>query len=84
MPRTKGSKNRPKTTNNSVSKADYTTQITEKQSEITTLNSEIEVTLKAIEENKNKAREEAKNAEAESVFKKLLASGMSEDEIIEK
>ena len=28
MPRTKGSKNRPKTTNNSVSKTDYATQIT--------------------------------------------------------
>ena len=31
-----------------------------------------------------KAAEEAKKAEAESVVKKLLASGMSADEIIEK
>ena len=31
-----------------------------------------------------KAAEEAKKAEAESVLKKLLASGMSADEIFEK
>lgn len=31
-----------------------------------------------------KAREEAKKAEAEEVLKKLLASGMSADEILEK
>ena len=31
-----------------------------------------------------KATEEAKKAEAESVLKKLLASGMSADEILEK
>ena len=31
-----------------------------------------------------KAAEEAKKAEAESVLKKLLASGMSADEILEK
>ena len=31
-----------------------------------------------------KAAEEAKKAEAESVVKKLLASGMSADEILEK
>ena len=47
MPRTKGSKNRPKTT------TDYATQITEKQSEITNLNSEIETIQKALEESKN-------------------------------
>ena len=32
----------------------------------------------------NKAAEESKKAEAESVLKKLLASGMSADEIIAK
>ena len=43
MPRAKGSKNRPKTTN------DYTSQITEKQEQITILTSEIEVIQKEIE-----------------------------------
>lgn len=112
MPRTKGSKNRPKTTTNSVSKTDYASQITEKQSEITTLTTEITSIQKQIEENKatlkdkraalkkaekelskleakktaadQKAAEEAKKAEAESVVKKLIDSGMSVDEIIEK
>ena len=49
MPRTKGSKNRPKTNITN----DYASQIAEK-------------------------------AEAESVVKRLLASGMSADEILEK
>ena len=54
MPRTKGSKNKPKTVT-----VDFATQIAEKQS--------------------------AKEAfTAESVLKKLLASGMSADEIFEK
>ena len=48
MPRTKGSKNKPKTVT-----ADFATQIAEK-------------------------------AEAEAVLKKLLASGMTADEILEK
>lgn len=108
MPRTKGSKNRPKinTTN------DYASQIAEKQKAIETLNTEIASittnidTLKAdLKEKKTalkkaekevasleakkakadaKAAEEAKKAEAESVLKKLLASGMSADEILEK
>ena len=106
MPRTKGSKNRPKTNN------DYAAQIAEKQETIASLNTEIVSIQKAIEEQKNtlkekktvlkkaekevasleskkakadaKAAEEAKKAEAESVLKKLLASGMSADEILEK
>ena len=40
MPRTKGSKNRPKTTH-----TDYATQIAEKQETIASLNTEIEYTL---------------------------------------
>lgn len=44
MPRTKGSKNRPKTT------TDYATPITEKKSEITTLSTEIASIQKVIEE----------------------------------
>ena len=87
-PRTKGSKNRPKTNN------DYASQIVEKQETIAFLNTEIASIQKAIEEQKNtlkekktalkKAAEEAKKAEAEVVLKKLLASGMSADEILEK
>ncbi len=105
-PRTKGSKNRPKTNN------DYASQIVEKQETIASLNTEIASIQKAIEEQKNtlkekktalkkaekevamleakkakadaKAAEQAKKAEAESVLKKLLAEGMSADEILAK
>ena len=108
MPRTKGSKNRPKT---NITK-DYASQIAEKQESITSLTAEIASitanidTLKAdLKEKKAalkkaekevasleskkakadaKAAEEAKKAEAEAVLKKLLASGMSADEILEK
>ena len=107
MPRTKGSKNKPKTMT-----ADFATQIAEKQSAKETLSAEIASitanidTLKAdLKEKKTalksaekevakleakkakadaKATEEAKKAEAESVVKKLLASGVSADEILEK
>ena len=97
MPRTKGSKNRPKinTTN------DYASQIAEKQEAIASLNTEIttitaniyalkkaEKEVASLEAKKAKAdakaAEEAKKAEAEVVLKKLLASGMSADEILEK
>ena len=94
MPRTKGSKNRPKT---NITK-DYATQIAEKQETIASLNTEIASitanidTLKAdLKKNtalkkaeKEVATLEAKKAEAEAVLKKLLASGMSADEILEK
>ena len=108
MPRTKGSKNRPKTNTTK----NYASQIAEKQEIIAPLNTEIVSIQKAIEEQKNtlkakktalkkvekevasleakkakaeaKAAEEAKKTEAEAVLKKLLASGMSEDEILEK
>ena len=107
MPRTKGSKNRPKTTH-----TDYASQIAEKQESITFLTAEISSiianidTLKADLKKKKaalkkaerevatleakkakadaKAAEEAKKTEAEDVLKKLLASGMSVDEILEK
>ena len=107
MPRTKGSKNKPKTVT-----ADFATQLAEKQStkealvaEITSITANID-TLKAdLKEKKTalkkiqkevatleakkekaaaKAAEEAKRAEAERVVKKLLASGMSAEEILEK
>ena len=106
MPRTKGSKNRPKTNN------DYASQIAEKKEQVVNLTTEIAFIQKAIEEQKNtlkekktalkktekevvsleakkakadaKAAEEAKKTEAEVVLKKLLASGMRADEILEK
>ena len=84
MPRTKGSKNRPKTTY-----TDYASQIKEKQESITSLTAEISSitanidTLKAdLKEKKADLKE--KKTEAEAVLKKLLASGMSADEILEK
>jgi len=107
MPRTKGSKNKPKTVT-----ADFTTQIAEKQSAKEALTAEIasitanidtlktdlkekKASLKAIDKEivkleakkakaDAKAVEEAKKAEAESVLKKLLAEGMSADEILAK
>ena len=107
MPRTKGSKNKPKTAT-----ADYAAQIAEKQSAREALSAEIvsitanidslktdlkekNATLKAIDKEivkleakkakaDAKAAEEAKKAEAESVLKKLLAEGMSADEILAK
>ena len=105
MPRTKGSKNKPKVTN------DCASQITEKQEAIASLNIEItSITanidaLKADLKEKRtalkkaekegasleakkakadaKATEEAKKTEAEAVLKKLLASGMTADDILE-
>ena len=107
MPRTKGSKNKPKTVT-----ADFATQIAEKQStkealavEIASITANIDslkadlkvkktalkkaekelTTLEAKKEKAEaKAAEEAKKAEAEAVLKKLLASGMSADEILAK
>ena len=78
MPRTKGSKNRPKTNTTN----DYASQIAEKQETIASLNTGIASIQKAIEEQKNTLKE--KKTEAEAVLKKLLASGMSADEILEK
>ena len=94
MPRTKGSKNKPKTVT-----ADFATQIAEKQSakealtaEIASITANID-TLKAdLKEKKTALKKaekevatlEAKKAEAESVLKKLLAEGMSADEILAK
>ena len=68
MPRTKGSKNRPKTTH-----TDYATQIAEKQKTIVSLNTEIASITANID-----------TLKADQKEKKLLASGMSVDEILEK
>ena len=53
MPRTKGSKNRPKTNTTK----DYASQIAEKQETIASLNTEIASIQKAIEEQKNTLKE---------------------------
>ena len=96
MPRTKGSKNKPKTVT-----ADFATQIAEMQSEKEALTAEsasITANIETLKEAEKevatleakkakadaKAAEEAKKAEAESVLKKLLAEGMSADEILAK
>ena len=63
MPRTKGSKNKPKAIN------DYASQITEKQETIASLNTEIVSIQKAIEEQKNILKEKKialKKAEKEA------------------
>ena len=79
MPRTKGSKNRPKINTTK----DYATPIAEKQEQITTLTTEIASIQKAIEEQKNTLKEKKsalKQTEVAAVLKKVLASGMSADE----
>ena len=83
MPRTKGSKNKLKITK------DYVSQIAEKQESLTSLTAEIESITANIDTALKKAEKEvatleAKKAEAEAVLKKLVASGMSVDEILEK
>lgn len=82
MPRTKGSKNRPKTTH-----TDYASQITEKQETVASLNTEIASITANIDTLKADLKEKKtalKKTEGEAVLKKLLASGMSADEILEK
>ena len=107
MPRTKGSKNKPKTVT-----ADFATQIAEKQSAKEALTAEIasitvnidtlkadlkekKAALKSVQkeltkleakkaEADQKAAEAAKKNEAEAVLKKLLAEGVSADEILAK
>ena len=87
MPRTKGSKNRPKT---NITKG-YANQIAEQRNtlkEKKTALKKVEKEVASLEAKKAKAdakaAEEAKKTEAESVVKRLLASGMSADEILEK
>ena len=80
MLKTKGNKNRPKLT------TDFISQIAEKQESIASLTPERSDFLgsgkKSIAD--AKAAEETKKAEVEEVMKKLLTSGMSVDEILEK
>ena len=107
MPRTKGSKNKPKTVT-----VDFAAQLAEKQAakeagaaeiasiaaNIDTLKADLKAKKAALKKAEKevatleakkakadaKAAEEAKKAEAESVLKKLLAEGMSADEILAK
>ena len=106
MPRTKGSKNKPKITN------DFASQIAEKQESIASLTAEItsitdnidtliadlkgrkaalksaQKELTKLEAKKaaadQKVAEVAKKNEAENLVKKLLAEGVSADDIIQK
>ena len=82
MPRTKGSKNRPKTNTTK----DYALKADLKEKKTALKKAEKEVaTLEAKKAKEDaKAAEEAKKTEAEAVLKKLLAGGMSADEILEK
>ena len=79
MPRPKGSKNKPKTVKATV---DFAAQITEKQAAKEAATAEIASITANIDA--LKADLKTKKAEAEAVLKKLLASGMSADEILEK
>ena len=107
MPRTKGSKNKPKS-----DLMDFTSSLAEKEAirkrvtgEIETITANIESLKAELKEKKailksadkeiakleqkkktaeEKVAEEAKKAEAEAVLKKLLADGMSAEEILAK
>ena len=92
MPRPKGSKNKTKTVKATV---DFAAQIAEKQSakeadlkakkaELKSIDKEIaRIEAKKVKA-ETKAAESAKKAEAEDVLKKLLASGVSADDILAK
>ena len=106
MPRTKGSKNKPKITNDFVSKiaekqesiASLTAEITSITANIDTLKADLKEKKAALKTSQKeltkleakkaaadqKAAEAAKKSEAEAVLKKLLAEGVSADDIIEK
>lgn len=79
MHRTKGSKNRAKT--------DFDAQIAKLQKDKALLEEGLAKTVAQIEELKTdikSMRESLKPQRAESVVKRMLASGMSADEILEK
>ena len=86
MPRTKGSKNRPKT---NITK-DYASQITEKQETIACLNTEIASIQKAIEEQKSALKKaekevatlEAKKAKADAKATEEAKKAEAESEIV--
>ena len=81
MPRPKGSKNKTKTVKATV---DFAAQIAEKQSAKEAAAAEIaRIEAKKVKA-ETKAAESAKKAEAEDVLKKLLASGVSADDILAK
>ena len=100
MPRTKGGKNKPKITTDFTSQiAEKQESIASLTAEITSITANIDTLKKTalksaqkeltkLESKKatadQKAAEVAKKNEAENLVKKLLASGMSADEILEK
>ena len=82
MPRTKGSKNRSQITH-----TDYASQIAQKQETIAFLNIEIASITANIDTLKADLKEKKtalKKAKVEAVLKKLLASDVSAEEILEK
>ena len=89
MPRPKGSKNKPKTVKATV---DFAAQIIDalkadlktKKASLKKLDKELVKLESKKKDAETKAAESAKKAEAEDVLKKLLASGMTADEILEK
>ena len=94
MARPKGSKNKARTVKASV---DYVAVIAEKaakkekiESEVATLTANLDDLKTQLKAKKaelkaaTKATEEAKKGEAEDVLKKLLASGMTAEEILAK
>ena len=86
MPRTKGSKNKPKTVTASITANIDTLKADLKVKKVALKKVEKEVEMLEAKKAKAdaKAAEDAKKAEAESVLKKLLAEGMSADEILTK
>ena len=86
MPRTKGSKNRPKTNTTN----DFASQITEKKEQMATLTTEIASIQKAVEEQKNVLKEKKtalKKAEKEVAsleVKKAKADAKAAEEVAGK
>ena len=84
MPRPKGSKNKPKTVKVTVDFAAQIADLKTKKAELKSIDKEIaRIEAKKVKA-ETKAAESAKKAEAEDVLKKLLASGVSADDILAK
>ena len=81
MPRPKGSKNKPKL-NKLTTAADYTAAIEAKTAEKAQLEQNVSETLDQINSLKAQLKADAQKTELESTVQKLLADGMSMDDII--
>ena len=91
MARPKGSKNAVRTKKANIDYAAIVAEKTAAKEQLKSKKSALKVAVKELSKAEakkvaaeKKAAEESKKAEAESVLKKLLASGMSADEIIAK